>query len=886
MQEATDTTFDASREPGGGGIQDNLRGANPTLWHTFADSAELKSLLLQILDGLSRLCGSSEHHHQLRRAADWIWEFLQTTPTNKCEQSVVAQPFASSEALRDSVIVSSAGGGPSFATVYRIQALSRHLCPVAANRIVLRPVGDTALHAELRELQRVDQAAREKLVQQYTAFVNNKGFDVIVNYVTALDDVWSANTKQLPLHRSCILAPLQLLRAVLLHKPYNKSKLSIVRPRTLPPDSMFEPVDATASSSDPVFDEKIVSAILFEGHFGPSSAYQGLFRRVPGSQEGGSPIFLRDGQIDSNDILCYFSHSMMRWCIGPREAKQPPLFSACVPDASIASLVTVPFQYVSYSAAKYKGSGMQSCVNAQQLRCFPLRDKLRKADQSSAASATMQTEATEITQRIRSCLEPSSFLQKLISVAINESRFHGPNSSVRDIVHDEILDCALHLVVFVIKTYPTVAENVILDTNITYGDAHGDPEATHALPELLGMLLLHRKKCVRVRLAEAFAAFAAISPRSFRAVLRQSLDDLVNLKDVYTQSASFASSVAQFFEMTTTLAHSSMGRSLMAQGSSEFVRYIPMLLAKVGVAMPNFSNKTEDTGDGGTTPFMPRPQLPQEVITGFLSLVQVLVASADVSSNSEDARIVDALLEHVLEDCLFRIRDRPRSPSKATSSPSMDNHGSPRSKSTEAKLSESQSKLPIELIQPLSKDESTRRQTFRLLLEIVKGSPTQLLQLTSRLRSHLQPPDQHTPLKSIGSKTIVDFRRSSAGFVGLTNQGLTCYMNATLQQLFFLKRFREEVLSARLDHHVHKGDNTDKIQDAVPPLPAISTADSVSEDDGTANSSDSDSDSSNYNMLLSMLNTITSQGSKQSSAVETTQQDEHDIVRQLQQTLL
>ena len=94
------------------------------------------------------------------------------------------------------------------------------------------------------------------------------------------------------------------------------------------------------------------------------------------------------------------------------------------------------------------------------------------------------------------------------------------------------------------------------------------------------MLLLHPRKSVRVRLAEAFAAFAAISPRCFRAVLRQSLDDLVHLRDVYIQSESFSSSGAQFFRMTTTLAHSSMGRSLMAQGSSEFVRCVFTFLAK------------------------------------------------------------------------------------------------------------------------------------------------------------------------------------------------------------------------------------------------------------------------------------------------------------------
>ena len=153
----------------------------------------------------------------------------------------------------------------------------------------------------------------------------------------------------------------------------------------------------------------------------------------------------------------------------------------------------------------------------------------------------------------------------------------------RDLLHEEILQNTLEIVVLVIRRYPAVSEKVILDPKFVFSSGSPNVAATPALAKLLGMLLLHPLTSVRVLLAEAFTVFANISPRTFRAVLRQSLDDLVHLKDVYIQSTSFSSSVAQFFGMTTNLAHSSMGQSLMAEGGSEFIRYIPMLLGKLGV---------------------------------------------------------------------------------------------------------------------------------------------------------------------------------------------------------------------------------------------------------------------------------------------------------------
>ena len=41
----------------------------------------------------------------------------------------------------------------------------------------------------------------------------------------------------------------------------------------------------------------------------------------------------------------------------------------------------------------------------------------------------------------------------------------------------------------------------------------------------------------------------------------------------------------------------------------------------------------------------------------------------------------------------------------------------------------------------------------------------------------------------------MDMPKSSTGYVGLVNQGCTCYMNASMQQLFMMPGFRQGILS-------------------------------------------------------------------------------------------
>lgn len=53
------------------------------------------------------------------------------------------------------------------------------------------------------------------------------------------------------------------------------------------------------------------------------------------------------------------------------------------------------------------------------------------------------------------------------------------------------------------------------------------------------------------------------------------------------------------------------------------------------------------------------------------------------------------------------------------------------------------------------------------------------------------------PIENMSVGCRDDALRQPGGYVGLRNGGATCYMNATLQQLFMQPRIRESILAAK-----------------------------------------------------------------------------------------
>eukprot|EP00750_Incisomonas_marina_P033556 INCI9898.5.p1 GENE.INCI9898.5~~INCI9898.5.p1 ORF type:complete len:3392 (+),score=597.94 INCI9898.5:972-10178(+) len=895
------------------------------VWNALAENEELAPLVIQLLDcaaalsdGVSdgadgavvghRTDAHTAPRNRIHAFAQHLWDFLRMTPTASSVQHLFSPEtcsFNSPEDWKRAIMGSSdKGKGTLFTSVYRLQVLAGILSPVVHRNLVFnRPLARVETKTPWRESQ------IEQLRRLYTRFVDGGGLSVVLNFLSsplAQDSFSPSKIDSFQLRRVGMLPPLHLLRTVLLHEPYIPAVSEPLRPSCLP-----SPHVSGLDFLDSAENEGAVAAVYFHGHCGTNAEYQGLFRVTEDSsghriRHGGGMVFRREGQVHGAHVSLMFVEAQQRWHICAEGLKQPVLFSDPVNDATIATLVATQFQFVPYSA-KFKSSNEigVSWMYARQLQCTPLRATVEAVMGARRVGTPVHRDISSpkstppkiihpLTEKIRGFLKPEQFLQKVVSTVILESKFSGSDSD-EDVIHNEILDSALHLVVFAIKTYPGVAEQVFLDT-----------PTKKAFPDLLGMLLLHRSRGVRVRLAQAFTAFASISPRCFRAVLRQSLDDLVNLRDVFIQSVSFSSSAAQFFDMTTNLAHSQMGRSQMAQGASaQFVRYIPLLLNKLGVVMNNSAvsgrnlsdavpvRQGGDASKAGSSPSSAAASIPQKVVTGVLSLVEVLVASADVDVDSSDAQTVDALLISVVEDCLFRVPDK-NPPMHlvqlaVSSARTVESHESLGTAGLCNELHRT-SLFSAEASQPLCRELDTREQAFTLLLEIVKNSPARLVRLAAMLKKHLELPVRlrarsgHTDPASLfftpGGRMPFEFERSEAGFVGLTNQGLTCYMNATLQQLYFLKHLRQHVLAARLQDSPHEHAAKMVAAKAGREKSKRSANEDVVPNDNNA------IEARMRAVVADKVNSVLARMPASAVPAAAASEDKHDIVRQLQRTLL
>eukprot|EP00002_Diphylleia_rotans_P019030 TRINITY_DN3683_c0_g1_i10.p1 TRINITY_DN3683_c0_g1~~TRINITY_DN3683_c0_g1_i10.p1 ORF type:complete len:2744 (+),score=414.88 TRINITY_DN3683_c0_g1_i10:68-8299(+) len=147
-------------------------------------------------------------------------------------------------------------------------------------------------------------------------------------------------------------------------------------------------------------------------------------------------------------------------------------------------------------------------------------------------------------------------------------------------------------------------------------------------------------------------------------------------------------------------------------------------------------------------------------LEGILRLLIELLSPLDnkpVYLSQEDQH---KLIEHVFVDCLFSV------PSEGY----IGRHEPPKCKSM-----------------------MTRGEAFRLLSVLLMLDKKNILVLINLLTAHLKT-TEHS--RNVWQYQPSLFNRSSTGFVGLKNQGATCYMNSLLQQLFMVPGFIPKILQA------------------------------------------------------------------------------------------
>eukprot|EP00003_Mantamonas_plastica_P011787 TRINITY_DN216_c0_g1_i13.p1 TRINITY_DN216_c0_g1~~TRINITY_DN216_c0_g1_i13.p1 ORF type:complete len:1429 (-),score=532.43 TRINITY_DN216_c0_g1_i13:3672-7958(-) len=91
---------------------------------------------------------------------------------------------------------------------------------------------------------------------------------------------------------------------------------------------------------------------------------------------------------------------------------------------------------------------------------------------------------------------------------------------------------------------------------------------------------------------------------------------------------------------------------------------------------------------------------------------------------------------------------------------------------------------------PKCKTERLRQGAFNLLLTLVSDCAENYSELSKLLASQVAQVNK----RDEWAYAPANRQKSSSGFLGLKNQGSTCYMNATMQQLFHVKQFRDDML--------------------------------------------------------------------------------------------
>ncbi|ELR15597.1 ubiquitin domain containing protein [Acanthamoeba castellanii str. Neff] len=156
-----------------------------------------------------------------------------------------------------------------------------------------------------------------------------------------------------------------------------------------------------------------------------------------------------------------------------------------------------------------------------------------------------------------------------------------------------------------------------------------------------------------------------------------------------------------------------------------------------------------------------------EVIIGMLGIVRGLIRKYP-ELKSECTKDKGGLVGQVFEQCLFAL-------------PTAEEHGP--------------------TAPPKCKTAESRTAAFSLLTELAKDNEECFRELVALLNSQLNKVEPNG-WWMVGGR----LPRSKYGYVGLQNQGATCYMNSLMQQLFLIPRFRQGILLAD-DNSADKSDS-------------------------------------------------------------------------------
>ena len=349
--------------------------------------------------------------------------------------------------------------------------------------------------------------------------------------------------------------------------------------------------------------------------------------------------------------------------------------------------------------------------------------------------AMLRSFSVDSADLVSTALESGALLEKLVEIIFREQ--FTPNSGDRT----EMMVAALVLVEGVLRLKQDHISNALHippppSVQMTYGTFSATCETG-----LIAVLLCEPAPRVRKIMIVLFQFMAESSPEIFSKVV-----DMVTatLKQLDLLNTTAASSCEEFFELTDYV---------FAQiGMDDLPTYAQPMIDKLHDLATQHKYLEPFTGARELTNPLKNPE--QKVLARFLqTLARVLHRCPRLAQDlgKEDSPFIVDMIDHYL----FKIGTFEDPTGAICFTP------------------------------------GSREAAFDVLCTVAIAHRQSLARVLSGVRTFSE---------SISPKTDIDFnpelyKKSSAGFAGISNQGNTCYMNATLQQIFMITSLRRGILS-------------------------------------------------------------------------------------------